>query len=61
MTEERPPQEEQARSVNAPTGSPPDEDLTYDPAMTDTDEANIPPASDADPEGNANDAAESET
>lgn len=28
----------------------PDEGLVYDPAMTDEDEANIPPESEADPE-----------
>ena len=38
-----------AESVQGPKGSPPDKDLTFDPAMTDADEANIPPASDADP------------
>jgi len=38
-----------AESVQGPTGTPPDSDLTFDPAMTDADEANIPPASDADP------------
>lgn len=39
-----------ATSVEGPTGTPPDEGLAYDPQMTDTDEANIPPESDADPE-----------
>jgi hypothetical protein len=43
--------EEDARQVDEPSGKPPDEGLTFDPAMTDTDEANIPPESDADPEG----------
>ena len=38
-----------ATSVSEPTDRPPDEGLAYDPEMTDADEANIPPASDADP------------
>jgi hypothetical protein len=38
-----------ATTVQGPKGAPPDEDLTFDPEMTDADEANIPPASDADP------------
>ena len=42
-------QRDDADSVQEPKGSPPDKDLTFDPAMTDADEANIPPASDADP------------
>ena len=33
-----------------PSGPPPDEGKAYDPEMTDEDEANIPPESDADPE-----------
>lgn len=45
------PSDEDATSVNQPPGSPPDEGKAYDPAMTDTDEANIPPDSDADPNG----------
>lgn len=44
-------QERDARTVNEPGGEAPDEGLAYDPTMTDTDEANIPPESDADPEG----------
>ncbi|MDQ2689872.1 MAG: hypothetical protein M3Y29_06325 [Chloroflexota bacterium] len=40
-----------AQKVDEPSGQPPDEGLAYDPAMTDTDEANIPPDSEADPEG----------
>ena len=36
--------------VEEPGGEPPDEGLAYDPSMTDTDEANIPPDSDADPD-----------
>lgn len=39
-----------ATRVEAPKGPPPDEGLTYDPEMTEADEANIPPESDADPE-----------
>jgi hypothetical protein len=42
--------EREAQKVDEPSGTPPDEDLTYDPEMTDGDEANIPPESDADPE-----------
>jgi hypothetical protein len=38
-----------AETVQGPKGAPPDKDLTFDPEMTDADEANIPPASDADP------------
>jgi hypothetical protein len=40
---------DEATSVREPKGTPPDEDLTFDPEMTDADEANNPPASDADP------------
>ncbi len=40
-----------ATSVTSPTGTPPDAGKAYDPAMTDQDEANIPPESDADPQG----------
>jgi hypothetical protein len=39
-----------ATSVTEPTGTPSDEDKAYDPEMTEQDEANIPPESDADPE-----------
>lgn len=42
-----------ATSVKQPSGSPPDEGLTYDPSMTEEDEANIPPGSEADPESDA--------
>jgi hypothetical protein len=41
--------EEEATSVDEPTGRPPDEEMPYDPAMTEGDEANIPPESGADP------------
>lgn len=44
-------QDRDGSKVNHPTGKPPDEGLAYDPTMTDTDEANIPADSDADPEG----------
>lgn len=44
-------QDRDGSKVDAPTGKPPDEGLAYDPAMTDTDEANIPEESDADPKG----------
>ena len=43
--------ERDAQKVDEPSGNAPDEGLAYDPTMTDTDEANIPPESDADPEG----------
>ena len=39
----------EAESVQGPKGTPPDADLAYDPAMTEPDEANIPKASEADP------------
>ena len=42
--------ERDARKVDHPSGTPPDEGLAYDPEMTEPDEANIPPESDADPE-----------
>ena len=42
-------QERDASKVDEPSGEPPDKDLTFDPTMTDADEANVPPASDADP------------
>jgi hypothetical protein len=44
-------QDRDAKQVDGPTGEPPDQGLTYDPAMTDTDEANLPEESDADPKG----------
>ncbi len=44
-------QERDAQKVDEPAGEAPDKGLAYDPTMTDTDEANIPPESDADPEG----------
>ena len=43
-------QERDASKVDEPSGEPPDKGLAYDPAMTDTDEANIPPESHADPD-----------
>jgi hypothetical protein len=42
--------ERDARSVEQPSGTPPDEGLAYDESMTDEDEANIPKESEADPE-----------
>lgn len=42
--------EADATSVTEPSGRPPDEEKAFDPEMTDEDEANIPPESDADPE-----------
>lgn len=53
MTDERDDtnaEEGDATSVTGPTGTPPDEGKAYDPTMTDTDEANIPAESEADPE-----------
>lgn len=44
-------QDRDASKVDEPTGKPPDHGLAYDPTMTDTDEANIPEQSDADPKG----------
>jgi len=46
-------QERDATSVNEPSGTPPDAGLAYDTSMTEQDEANIPPESDADPESDA--------
>ena len=43
-------QERDASKVDEPSCEPPDKDLTFDPTMTDADEANIPAESDADPE-----------
>ena len=43
-------QERDASKVDEPSGEPPDKDLTFDPTMTDADEANIPAESAADPE-----------
>ena len=51
MDHERDRATDQATSVEGPTGTPPDEGLAYDPEMTDTDEANIPEESEADPAG----------
>jgi hypothetical protein len=42
--------EPDAKKVDEPSGRSPDADLAYDPEMTEADEANIPPASTADPE-----------
>lgn len=41
--------ETDAKSVQGPSGPPPDEGLAYDAEMTDADEANVPPESDPDP------------
>jgi hypothetical protein len=43
-------EERDAQAVDEPSGPAPDEGLAYDPEMTEADEANIPPESDADPE-----------
>jgi len=42
--------ERDAKRVDEPSGTPPDDGMVYDPEMTDTDEANVPPGSEADPE-----------
>ena len=39
-------QKRDATRVDEPAGEPPDKDLAFDPTMTDTDEANVPPDSD---------------
>jgi hypothetical protein len=43
--------EPDAKTIETSDGPPPDEGLAYDPEMTDADEANIPPASNAHPDG----------
>jgi hypothetical protein len=48
-------QERNASKVDEPSGEPPDRDLAFDPGMTDTDEANVPPESEADPTGEPGD------
>lgn len=50
MHHEREHTEDEATSVDEPTGRASDHDTPYDPAMTDGDEANIPPESDTEPE-----------
>lgn len=50
MDHEREHTEDEATSVDEPTGRASDHDTPYDPAMTDGDEANIPPESDTEPE-----------
>ena len=52
MTDDRQPDsspEADPSSVEKPSGPAPDAGRAYDPAMTDEDEANIPPDSDVDP------------
>lgn len=49
MDEQREHTEDEATSVDQPSGRPPDADTPYDPEMTEGDEANIPEESDADP------------
>ena len=48
-------QKRDATRVDEPAGEPPDKDLAFDPTMTDTDEANLPPDSAADPTSDAPD------
>ncbi len=50
MDHEREHTEAEATSVDQPTGHPAAETTPYDPEMTEGDEANIPPESEADPE-----------
>ena len=50
MDDERDQRDKDATSVEGPKGAPPDEGKAYDPSMTDGDEANIPPKSEADPQ-----------
>lgn len=47
MTDQRPPgaDDESARKVTPPSSEPPDAGLTYDPEMTEGDEANVPEGS----------------
>lgn len=49
MDEQREHTEDEATSVDEPTGRPPDADTPYDPEMTEGDEANVPEESEADP------------
>ena len=51
MDHDREHTEDEATSVDEPTGRPATDDTPYDPAMTEGDEANVPKESDADPEG----------
>jgi len=53
MTEDPREDEADATSVDEPSGLPPDEGKAFDPEMTEQDEANIPPDSDADPQADA--------
>jgi hypothetical protein len=46
--------DDDASRVEKPSEAPPDEGKVYDPSMTEGDEANIPPDSDADPNASAN-------
>ena len=51
METDRQQEDPDATSVTHPThAQPPDEGKAYDPEMTDQDEANIPPESEADPQ-----------
>ena len=51
MENEREHTEDEATSVDEPTGRTAGKDTPYDPAMTEGDEANVPKESDADPDG----------
>lgn len=50
MDRDREHTEEEATSVDEPSGHATGEETPYDPAMTEGDEANIPPESEPDPE-----------
>jgi hypothetical protein len=53
MNNERQRDDDEATSVNEPSGESPDDSRIYDPAMTEGDEANLPPESEADPSSDA--------
>ena len=53
MNQERHRDDDEATSVDEPSGAAPDERRTYDPEMTEGDEANVPPDSEADPNSRA--------
>lgn len=50
MTDDTTRRDDDAKRIDQPSDHAPDEGKAYDPEMTDADEANIPPDSDADPD-----------
>lgn len=50
MDDERQHDNDDATSVDEPSGPPADERTPYDPSMTEGDEANVPEDSEADPD-----------